>query len=67
MRNVLTIKEYQRMSDEYDKVKYRCKCGHRVIIPEWIDKQLCSHCGRLVFKDKKTEDLYRIREKLNKC
>ena len=44
MRNVLTIKEYQRMSDEYDKVKYRCKCGHRVIIPEWIDKQLCSHC-----------------------
>lgn len=27
---MLTNAEYQRMTDEYDKVKYRCKCGYRV-------------------------------------
>lgn len=64
MRNVLTIKEYNRMIDEYDKVKYRCKCGHRVIIPEWIDKQLCSHCGNYVFKNKKDEFKFRMMEKI---
>lgn len=50
------------MTDEYEKVKYICKCGHRVVIPKWVDKQLCDWCGRYVFKDKKSEFKYRIKE-----
>ena len=57
-------KEFERMSEEYDKVKYICKCGHRVIIPKWIDKNICDWCGNYVFKSKKDEDLYRIMEKM---
>lgn len=66
MDHMLTIKEYKRMTDEYDKVKYTCECGHRVIIPEGIEKQLCSWCKRYVFKDKKAEFMYRTKEKIRR-
>lgn len=49
-------KEFQRMSNEYAKVKYKCKhCGHKVVIPAWVDKQLCSWCGYYVFSNKQLE------------
>jgi len=64
MEKLLTIKEYERMTQEYDKVKYRCRCGHRVIIPYNVDKQICSHCKRYVFKDKSEEFKYRVKEKM---
>jgi len=64
MDKLLTDAEYQRMSEEYDKVKYPCKCGHRVVIPVWQDKQVCTWCGNYVFKDKKEEFKYRIKEKI---
>ena len=66
MEKLYTLEEYKRMSAEYDKVKYRCKCGHRVVIPSWEEKQVCTYCGNYVFKNKKDEDIYRIREKMKK-
>lgn len=64
MPRLLTNKEFSRMSTEYDKVKYKCNCGHRVVIPKWVDKKICDWCGKYVFKNKKDEDLYRIKEKM---
>ena len=58
----MTIKEFERQSDEYDKVKIRCKCGHRVVIPVWVDKQLCKWCGYYVYRNKQLE----FKEKLTK-
>lgn len=46
---------YNKVTEEYDKVKYRCKCGHRVVIPAWVDKQVCSWCGSYVYKNKEDE------------
>lgn len=59
-------KRYERLADELDKVKYTCKCGHRVIIKDKESKTLCSWCNNYVFKSKKDEDLYRIQEKLKR-
>lgn len=64
MDHILTDKEYNRMTEEYNKVKYRCKCGTRVIIPACIDKQICRNCGKYVFKDKKKEFEYRVKEQM---
>lgn len=65
MEKILTVKEFERMTEEYDKVKYKCsKCGHKEIIPKWKDKTICSWCGNYVFKDKKEEFKYRIKEKI---
>lgn len=64
MERLLTAEEFSRMSTEYDKVKYQCRCGHKVIIPARVDKQLCSWCGRYVFKNNQEEFKYRIKEKI---
>lgn len=64
MEKILTPKEYERMCDELDKVRYKCKCGHKNIIPKWKDKTLCTWCHCYVFKDKKKEFEYRVKEKL---
>ena len=64
MKKILTNKEYDRMTKEYSKVKYQCKCGHKVVIPNWWNKNICKHCGRYVFKNKKDEFEYRLKEKL---
>lgn len=54
-QRVLTKEEFDRCTEEYNKVKYLCKCGRRVVIPHWADKTLCSWCHRYVYKDKKQE------------
>lgn len=66
MEKILSIKEFERMTDEYDKVKYKCKCGRRIVIPKWVDKQLCDWCGNYVFKSKADEFKYRVKEKMKK-
>lgn len=59
-------KEYKRKTEEYAKVKYECKCGHRVIIPQWVDKQICHWCGHYVYKNKKDEFKDRINSAFKK-
>ena len=63
---VMSIKEFKRQTAEYDKVKYRCSCGHRVIIPYWRDKGLCTWCHNYVYKDKKLEFKERLQNELRK-
>lgn len=60
MKKILTIKEYERMTDNLNKVKYVCNCGHRVIIPNNRKYNLCDWCGNYVFRDKRDEFKYRL-------
>jgi len=64
MEHLLTDKEYSRMIDELDKVKYMCKCGHRVLIPARKNKEVCTWCGKYVFKNKQDEFRFRVKEKI---
>lgn len=64
--NGMNFKEIKNYDSAIEKVKVRCKCGHRVIIPYWVDKQICSWCRNYVFRDKKKEFEFRMREKLRK-
>lgn len=64
MEHILTVQEYKRMADELSKVTYKCACGHKEVIPSAEDKKLCSWCGHYVFKDKKDEFRYRVKEKI---
>lgn len=60
--SILSDEEFERLSREYEKVRYKCKCGHSVIIPTWVDKQLCNWCGNYVYKDKKDEFKNKLKE-----
>lgn len=59
---ILTNKEYDNMTNYYDKIKYKCKCGRRVVISKNKNYALCDWCNNYVFKTKKAEDLYRLKE-----
>lgn len=63
-KDILSTKEFNRMSNEYQKVKYYCECGHPVIIPVYVDKQICGWCGNYVFRDEKTKFKYKMKEKM---
>ena len=43
----------------------KCKCGHSVLLGK-NKRIICTFCGRWVFKDKKDEFEYRLRERLRK-
>ena len=64
MDHILTDKEYQRLTEEYDKVKYKCRCGHRVVIKHNQTKAICSWCQNYVFKNNQEEFKYRLKEKI---
>lgn len=37
-------------------ISYKCKkCAHKVIIPKFVKKQICSWCGNYVYSDPKEE------------
>ena len=55
---------FKRMSEEYDKVKIKCKCGHRVVVPMWVDKKICSWCGKYVYRNKKEEFKDKVKQKI---
>lgn len=57
-------KEFALRSDELDKVKIMCKCGHKTIVPVWLDKQICGWCGYYVYRNKQTEFKDKLKQKL---
>lgn len=61
---LLTNEEFKKLTNAEDKVKYTCKCGRRVIISSQKDKEICSWCGNYVFKNKKDEFKYRVKERI---
>ena len=48
----------------YADNRYYCSCGHSVVIMPKNNKVLCTHCGHWVFKNKKEEFKYRLKERL---
>lgn len=64
-RIYMTNDELDKYNEELNKHKYICKnCGRKAYIPINKEKTVCNWCHRYVFKSKKAEDLYRIKEKL---
>ena len=64
MFNELTNKEIEEWSSVVLKYKKRCNCGHRVFIDKDKDKVLCQVCRNYVFKDKKSEFEYKIKQQM---
>lgn len=51
--------EEQKIADKLQRYRKKCKCGHSVVL---IDNpyMICTHCGRPIFRDKKTEFIYKV-------
>lgn len=62
MKEYLTYKEMGMKLEDIQKTSYKCRCGHTVVITNKEGRAICSNCHKWVFKDKRTEFEYRIKE-----
>lgn len=65
----LTLQEESKLANEKRKMKTHCPyCGITIHFYafEKKDRQLCINCKRYVFKDKRAEYNYRVKELLNR-
>lgn len=61
----VSLEKQNRYFNELSKYKYKCKCGHVVVMLPGTDKCLCTWCHNYVFKHKKDEFVNRMRGILN--
>lgn len=59
--------EFQRGMRTTQQHQYVCKhCGHKQLIPNFMDKNLCDWCGYWVFRNDKDEFKFRMSEQMKK-
>ena len=59
--NLRGIREVEKACRAYTEIRRLCpNCGHSLFFFK-VDKTICNHCGHYVFKDKKTEFMYKLK------
>ena len=61
-----SMKSVTKRIEFYNKVSVHCKnCGHTVTVLS-VDRIICDWCGYWVYKDDKTEFMYKMMENIRK-
>ena len=63
-RQYKSFQEIVRDSHKIQDYMIKCKSSHTILFTWSKDRLLCSHCGNWVYKDKKTEIKYKMKEYL---
>lgn len=63
--NVKNIIDEKALS-ELEKLKVKCKCGHTMVMPVYVDEVICKHCGKKVQNNSKLYFMYKMRKVLKK-
>ena len=53
-----------KLQDALDDYRVKCKCGHKTVIPVWLDKRICWWCGFWVYRNKKVEFKEKMQQKI---
>ena len=59
-----TFKQIEKEHNVFQDYVIKCPCSHTMIFTSMKDRILCSYCGHWVYKDKKTELKYKMKELL---
>ena len=59
------MKLAHKKDNYFSELKHICKCGHTVVIPNFVEKVLCSWCGRYVYRDEQSEFKDKLKQKIN--
>ena len=60
----LNYKEMQKYCNEINKYKVSCECGHKVFIPTKKDFNICSWCGKKVYRTEQIRFRHTLKDKL---
>ena len=59
------FKTFKQIESDSAKISpYMIKCSHTMLFTGKKDRLICSHCKHYVYKDKKTEIKYKVKELL---
>lgn len=55
-----------KLFSEFEEIKVKCICGHKTVMPVYVDKSVCSHCKRTVINNSRAYFKYKLRKELKK-
>ena len=58
------MKNIQKLEDELSLLKVKCKCGHVIVMPVYVDTIICRWCKRKVKNNTLAYFKYKIRKKV---
>lgn len=61
-KQLAMIDKENRMAMAYKKITTHCECGHSFIIPNYVDRLICNHCGNYVYRTKEIEKQYKFKD-----
>lgn len=62
----MKVSEIEKYSDILQGLKIKCKCGYKTLIPFHVDKMICSHCGKYIYRNKKVEFKDKLMKEMRK-
>lgn len=60
--NKKEIMDFRRFN-MYQKESNKCICGHTVFLPSYEAVKICSHCGKLIYKNDREKFKYYLGKK----
>lgn len=58
-QRIMDFRRYEMVQKETIK----CSCGHSVFLPSYEPVKICSHCGKIVFKNERAKFMYYLGKK----
>jgi len=55
-----------KVFSEFEKIKVKCICGHKTVMPVYIDKTTCSYCHRTLKNNSQAYFVYKLRKVMKK-
>lgn len=64
LKRYKSYKEIEKEHDTFNNYMIKCKCSHTILFTGIKDRLICSHCGKYVYRNKKAEMKYKVKELL---
>ena len=61
-KQLAMIDKENRMAMAYKKITTHCECGHSFIIPNYVDRLICNHCGNYVYRTEEIKKQYKFKD-----
>ena len=56
-----TFKKERKEADYFKPLKVKCKCGHVVTLPAYVDEIICTWCKKKIKNNTKAHFIYKLR------
>lgn len=54
----------EKALSQLEELKVECSCGHKTIMPVYLDTTICSYCKKRIKNNTKLYFMYKLRKEL---